>query len=254
MTPSVQAAPHTETSVDKALQLLDVFTADDRCIGVAELARRAGLPKSTAFRLLTVLESNRLVARHGRQYTLGHHLFELGQRVPHCRPGGLRDTAAPFMEHLFQVSQETVHLAVLDGTDAMYIGKIRGRGRALCPSSIGSRAPAACTGVGKAMLAFSDPALIRQVIGEGLRRRTPFTIVAPRLLGNELGRIRAEGVAYDNEEAKVGVVCVAAPIFDASKNVIASVSITGTPGRFSPQRFAHEVERAALGITRAQAA
>lgn len=248
LTPSTQ---NGETSVDKALGLLSLFGVADRSVGVSELARRAGLPKSTAFRLLNILEANRLVERQGRQYALGRHLFELGQRVPFCQPGSLRDVSAPFLDDLRRASNETVHLAVLDGLDAIYINKIHGRAESRCPSAIGRRVPANCSAVGKALLAYSDPASINEVLLGGLRRRTPYSIILPRLMGEELQRIRQHHVAFDNEEAKVGINCVAAPVLGSSGRAIASVSIAGPVGRFNPKRFARAVDQAARSIAAA---
>ncbi len=248
LTPSAQSG---ETSVDKALGLLSLFGVADRTVGVSELARRAGLPKSTAFRLLNILEANRLVERQGRQYALGHHLFELGQRVPFCQPGSLRDVSAPFLDDLRRASGETVHLAVLDGLEAIYIDKIHGRAESRCPSAIGRRVPANCSGVGKALLAYSDMAGITEVFRDGLRRRTPYSIILPRLMAEELQRIRQNNVAFDNEEAKVGINCVAAAVLDSSGRAIASVSIAGPVGRFNPKRFARAVDQAARSIAAA---
>jgi DNA-binding IclR family transcriptional regulator len=242
-----------KTSVDKALGLLDVFAVGDRDVGVSELARRAGMPKSTAFRLLTILESNHFVKRQGQRYALGHHLFELGQRVPYCQHGSLRDIAVPFLEDLCRGSSETVHLAVLDGVEAIYINKIHGHARSHLASSIGSRVPVNCSGVGKALLAHSDQATIAEALQRGLRRRTAYSTISPRLMADELQRIREHGVAFDNEEAMVGINCVGAPILDASGQAIASISVAGPVGRFKPQRFASAVRRTAAAIARAAA-
>jgi DNA-binding IclR family transcriptional regulator len=237
------------TSVGKALALLSAFGTDD-ALGVTELARRTGLSKSTAHRLLAVLEQWSLVDRQGAQYCLGTRLFELGNQVAHRRAPSLRDVALPYLEDLYELTHETVHLAVLDRTDVLYVEKLYGHNYATSPSKIGGRMPAYCAGLGKAILAFSSPALVRQVIAEGLRARTPYTIVVPSLLIEELQEIRRAGVAFDREEVILGLTCIAAPVLDADGNAIAAISVSGATRRFDPRPMARAVREAADAVGR----
>jgi IclR family KDG regulon transcriptional repressor len=254
MTAMASEALHSETSVDKALVLLDAFGTSEAAVGVSELARRAGLPKSTAFRLLATLEAHRLVVRRGRQYSLGHRLFELGQRVSYCQPASLRDMATPYLADLYQLSHETVRLAVLDGAEVAYIHDIHGHASVRSIINIGCRLPALCTAAGKAMLAFAPRETAHMALEQGLRRRTPFSIVAPNLLVAQLRRIRQSGVAFDHEECRVGLVCVAAPVLDADGTAVAAISMTGRGGNFAAEKFAPSVQKAAAAVSRAYAA
>lgn len=251
-----QADPGTtrDTSVDKALALLNSFEIGDDAVGVSELARRVGIPKSTAFRLLSILEANRMVVRDGNRYALGYRLFELGQRVPDLQPNRLRDVAAPYMEDLHQLSGENVHLSVLDGSDVTYISKVFGHRRSPCPTAIGRRAPAHCTAGGKAQLAFSDPDQVRAMVSTGLRRRTPYTIVAPGLFVRELEQVRRRGFAFDREEAQIGVTCIAAPILGNGRAAVAALSISGPVGRFDPRRYTRQLCLVAAQVARRLAA
>ena len=131
-------------SVTKALRLLDVFRSDGPVLGVSELARQAGVAKSTAFRLLALLEDAELVERDGRGYRLSWRLFELGTSVQRRWPSGLREIAAPWLTEVFvRAGGNVVHLAVLDGTDALYLERIHGH-KAVNPASrVGGRLPAA---------------------------------------------------------------------------------------------------------------
>lgn len=237
------------TSVGKALALLSAFGSDD-ALGVTELARRTGLSKSTAHRLLAVLEQWSLVDRQGSRYCLGTRLFELGHQVPHRRAPSLRDVALPYLEDLYELTHETVHLAVIDRTDVLYVEKLYGHNYATSPSKVGGRIPAYCAGLGKAILAFSSPALVRQVIAEGLRARTPYTIVVPSLLIDELREIRRQGVAFDREEVTLGLTCIAAPVLDVAGNAVAAVSVSGATRRFDPRSIARAVREAADAIGR----
>ena len=179
---------------------------------------------------------------------LGLRLFELGQLVPRQRD--LLDIAAPFLADLFEATRETVHLAVPDGTDVVYVQKLTVSGSPDIPSRLGGRMPAYCTGVGKALLAFSPPERLA-VAAAGLHRRTPRTVIAPGLLHSELDTIRRRGIAEEHEESAAGIACVAAPVLGIDGHAVAALSITGWSHRLNTQRLAPAVRTAALGISRA---
>jgi IclR family transcriptional regulator, KDG regulon repressor len=240
-----QATP----SVMKALQLLDAFRGAGPTLGVSEIARRAGVPKSTAFRLLTHLEQGGYVERSGRDYCLGRHLFELGNSVPLCRPQGLLAVAAPHLGQLFTRVQRVVHLAVLDGTDVVYLDKIHGPNTVPVDTRVGGRMPAACSSLGKVMLAYSDRPTIGRVLRSGLTRRTRYSVADPTQFLRQLSRIRAEGVAFDHEEVKLGLVCVAAPVLGPDGRAVAAVSVSSHALRFDPRSVVTEVRRTAAAIS-----
>lgn len=233
--------------LNRAVDILDAFTdAPTPTLRLSELAERTGLPKATLHRLLAALEVLGLVERSGTGHQLGIRLFELGEHVP--RKQRLREAALPFMQDLFEVSHDTVHLGVLEGTDVVYLERIRGHRSAPLASRVGGRLPAYCTGVGKAMLAFAPDAAINVMAGP-LERRTSYTITDHQLFAEELNVIRSTGLAYDREENQIGVNCVAAPILLAGRP-IAAVSLTSTSSRVEVERFASAVKAAALGIQR----
>lgn len=234
-------------SIEKGLAILDAFEGDSALLGVSEIARRSGLPKSTAFRLTTSLEQKGYLERVGDRYRLGLRLFELGNMVSWCRPRRLRETALPFMCDLFRQTGKTVHLAVLDGTDALYLERIHGH-KAVNPASrVGGRLPAYCTGVGKALLAYNPESAMR-VMAQPLVPRTPYTITSHQVLAEELVRIRQTGIAYDREENSLGITCVAAPIL-LDDRAIGAVSVTCAPAT-DVERYVPAVRAAALGIRR----
>lgn len=236
----------------RAFTLLTAFRPGDTELTLAELCRRTGIPKTTAHRLLAELAGWDVVERTGSGLRLGLRLFELGQLAPGQR--GLRESAAPLLADLFEATHETVHLAVLDLGDVpevVYVQKLDATSGPPVPSRIGGRMPAHCTGVGKAMLAFSGPDTLRRVVEAGLHRRTPRTVVAAGLLERELAAIRERGVAEEYEESAVGICCVAAPVLAADGAVVAAVSITGWVTRMDPARYAPAVRTAALGLSRA---
>lgn len=243
------ADPQAPNSVlGRAFTLLTAFRTGDEELSLALLHRRTGIAKPTILRLLAELAEWSVVERTPHGFRLGMGLFELGQLVPSQH--GLREAAAPFLADLFEATHETVHLAVPDGTEVIYVQKLDGRHGPRLSSRVGGRMPAYCTGVGKALLAFGPPERFADVLAAGLRRRTPRTVIAPGLLRAELDAIRASGVALEREESTVGITCVAAPIQDSQGNAVAAVSITGWTNRLDPDRFAPAVRTAALGVSR----
>ncbi len=236
------------SAVARMVAVLGAFGVDDVALGVSELARRTGLPKSTVFRLVASLTEHGLLMRTGRQVRLGLRLFELGQLVPIQRD--LREAALPFMADLHEATRQVVHLAVLEGTEVVYLEILRGKDSPAMPSRVGGRLPAHATGVGKAILAFSPPEVVEAVIARGLTRLSRRTIVVPALLCRELEAIRKEGVAFDREESGDGVVCAASPIFGSDGTVVGALSISGWSSRMNLDRMAPAVRTAALALSR----
>ncbi|MBW8800240.1 MAG: IclR family transcriptional regulator [Streptomyces sp.] len=249
-------APHgapadgQQTAVDKALVLLKSLASMDGEIGVSELARRSQLTKSTAFRLLGILQRNDLVERVGSNYRLGSQLFDIGVRVYGPNPPLLQECLMPHLADLYEMTHETVHLAVLHDTDIVYVNKIQGHRATRSPSRIGARLPAYCTGVGKALLAFDHDAA-EAAVSAGLPARTEYTLADPRRFREELRRIRQDGIAYDRQEAAPGLTCVAVPIMGASGRPVAALSVAGAHHRFEPSRYAPALRRVAFEAARA---
>jgi DNA-binding IclR family transcriptional regulator len=233
--------------LNRAVDLLTAFTqGPGTVLSLAEMARRTGLPKPTLHRLLGALDGLGLVEKTPAGYQLGIRLFELGEHVP--RKEKLREAALPFMQDLFEASHDTVHLAVLDGTDVVYLERIRGHRTVNVASRVGGRLPAYCTGVGKALLAFNPEAAIK-VLAMPLVARTPYTITNHQLLAEALAEIRQSGIAFDREENAFGIVCAAAPIL-VDDRAVGAVSVTTSPERGDIERYASAVKAAALGIRR----
>ena len=252
MTPTAAAPDSADnsTSVLKALQLLDVFRNTSQSVGVSELARRAGIHKSTAFRLLATLERGGFLERVGTKYRLSWRIFELGNRVEQCAPSGLRDVALPFLAELYAASGRAVHLAVLDGAEVVYLEKIHGHKSNRIPSTIGGRMPATCSALGKAILAFSDKQTVDTVLAQPMPRFTQYSVVDPGRLIRQLHQIQIEGVAQDAEEIILGLTCVAAPILSNGR-AVAAVSVSSPTTGFNAAATIEMTLRAARGITAA---
>jgi DNA-binding IclR family transcriptional regulator len=232
----------------RLLMVLDAFADSRAVLGVSELAEAAGLPKSTAHRLLSTLVASGYVGRVGDRYRLAEHAFEMGNLMWACRPGGLRERAIPYMIELAQQTRETVHLAILDNYSVLYLEKLFGHQATPCPTSVGSRRPTHCTALGKALLAHSPG---QRHPARGLRRYTPATRTTEEALSRDLERARGEGVAAECEEFRTGLMCVAAPILEHPGGpAIAAISVSTTPGRANLRRLASQVLRATEPLNR----
>jgi IclR family transcriptional regulator, acetate operon repressor len=237
------------TSAGKLLAILDAFGPDQPDFSLAELSVRAAVPKTTAHRLLAVLEAWRGVERTSSgRYRLGIKFFELGGLVQDRLR--LREVALPYMEDLLQSTREMVHLAKLDNNDVLYIERLVSHRSVRSPSRVAGRVPASCTGVGKAILAFSPADVVKGVISAGLVQMTPYSITNPVMFIESLERIRRDGVSFDREEASIGLACVAAPIFNHNGSVLAAMSVSGPCNRISPDTLIPAIRAATLAVSR----
>jgi len=244
------AAQRDESGVTAARlsALLTAFRPGDDVLGVSELARRTGMPKSSAHRLIGHLAEQGLLDRENGSVRLGLKLFEIGQLA--IRQRGLVDAARPYLADLREATRNTVHLAVLEGTEVVYLDIMRGPDAPDLPSRIGGRFPAHATAVGKAILAHSPGAVLETVISAGLRRVGPRTLTAPGLLRRQLTKIHDEGIAYEREESGAGVLCVASPLLDRTGHARAAISISGWCNRIRAERVAPAVRTTALTLSR----
>jgi DNA-binding IclR family transcriptional regulator len=243
--------PKSASMLGRAFQILRAFGPDDRTLTLTELVVRTGLPKPTVFRLIGELEQWGAIEKATPGYRLGPALFELGLLARSQTT--LREQALPYMEDLYEATHETVHLATLAGTEILIVEKISGHRKAPTPSKVGGRGPAHCTARGKAILAFSGPETVDQVIAAGLVRRTPYTTVLPRLLREQLAEVRRLGFAMELEESSIGIACTAAPIFAQGRGVIGAVSVAAQLHQRDIETLVAPVRQAAAAISRAGA-
>lgn len=215
------------TSVQRALQILDCFRTDGPVLGVSQIARLAGLPKSTAFRLLNSLSASGYVNREGAEYRLAWHVFELGSRAAQLDVG-LREAVLPWLVELQVKTGFTVHMGVLQGRDALYVEKIPGRSGPRTPTFVGARVEATCTALGKSLLAHASEDARAGVLRSPLPRRTRFSIVEPGRLHRQLQKARSECLAFDHEESTIGLGCISAPLLHDGR-AWAAISLSGPP-------------------------
>ncbi|WP_152361938.1 IclR family transcriptional regulator [Microlunatus speluncae] len=243
------AADHSPSSLSRGLALLDLFSEHDVELSISEMARRSGIPKSTTHRLVGDLQRWGALERGLRGMRLGVRLFELGHLVPtHAK---LRELSIPYAHNLNEVTHLTCNFAVREGTEIIYIEKISTPALRVTHYRPGGRAPMHATGLGKAILAFSDPTFVDSVLAGPLEARTRKTITRPEVLRRELATIRESKVAFDNEESRPGLFCVAAPVFARRRTVVGAISVTGATALAQAQHFAPAVRTTAMAISRA---
>lgn len=248
--PDPTAVPSGEgDSVRRLTAVLEALGESNRPIGVSDLARRTGLPKSSVQRLVRAMTDVGLLERRDAGYCLGLRMFELGQRVPRQRD--LRDAARPYMADLREVTKLTVNLAVLEGREIVYLDVVRGPDAPALPTFTGGRYLAHATGIGKAILAFSAPDVVDELLASPLAAVSEGTKTDPDALRQEFAGIVESGVAYDRQESMRGVVCAASPVFGEDGEVVAGLSISGWNTRMDLNRAAAAVRTSALSLSRA---
>lgn len=225
-------------SIDRALRLLDVVCTAERPVSLAHASARVKLHKPTAHRLLQALGQHGLVSQDAdtKAYRPGLKLFELSHEV--LRHMELRTQALPELAELNRRTNETVHLAVLDEGDVIYMDKEESQHTIRMFSAIGKRGPAHCTGVGKVLLAYLPPEELQQVLAvKKLKRFTPRTITTVAGLKRELALIRERGYAIDDTEHEAEIRCAACPVRDHTGRVVAAVSLTAPTLRMTRERI-----------------
>lgn len=247
------AKPKTRlSSVANSIRLIKAFSDSEYEIGISNLAKRLGLAKSTVHRLAsTLIEAGMLEQNSDTgRYRLGLSLFELGSLVR--RKMDVSSEAKPYLKTLREKTGETVHLAILDHASVLFINNLESEHAVRMSVNVGVRAPAHCTAVGKALLAYQPTETLEQVIRDGMRSSTPKTIIDSAELRQDLATVRARGYAIDDEELETGLRCIAAPIRDHSGSVVASTSVAGPAQRMTKKAlmaFAPDVIAAADAIS-----
>jgi DNA-binding IclR family transcriptional regulator len=255
--PSVSAAKHEapgkdhRTSVDKSVAVLKAFGDEANIgVGVSELSRRAGLSKSTTFRLLAMLERNGMVERIGTAYRFGRTIQMLGAQSSDSRKHDqVRDLLTPFLADLFVATHLTVQLAVVEGRHVVYLNKLEGHQRLRSPSRIGGHMPAYCTAVGKVFMAL-DPDAAEQALAAERHPWTANTIVEEHALRIELARVRKEGIAYDRGESLETLSCIAAPVLNRRGAPVAALSVSGPSDTFRAHEHEHTLRQVAFAASR----
>lgn len=236
------------TSSSRIFALLDAFANGPPTLSLTELATKSKLPVSTAHRLLGELcEWGALERNVDGRYQVGGRLWQIGSLAPRYRT--LRATALPYMQDLYEITHESVALAVRDNKRALYLDNISGRRSTSPQRPVGHRSPLHATAVGKVILAFSEPELLSALLKHRLHRCTRYTITTRAKLIEEVDRTRETQVGYSLEEMVLGRSSVAAPILGINGVLVAVLTIVARPST-DLSRLAPAVRAAATAVSR----
>jgi IclR family transcriptional regulator, pca regulon regulatory protein len=225
--------PRYSQSLERGLAILGCFTPTRPVLGIADIADDLGMSRSTTHRyVITLLALGYLEQGASRKYRLGLRVTDLGMSA--LNSTGLREHAHPYLEELRQRTSYTTSLGVLDGTDVLFVDRVRsfrrGREETVLDLDTGSRLPAYCTSIGKLLLANLPEGEQRDVLARvKLTKRGPNTITGKRALLDELDEIQSAGFAVDDQELAAGVYAIAVPVRNEARDVVAAVGLAA-PG------------------------
>lgn len=228
---------NTSTTVLKALDVLEIVAASSTPLSVSEVADRAGVDKSTTYRMLSTLIDAGYVIRDdlSRRYRLSYKVVSLSRNL--LAENEVSDLILHMLKRVATVTRETLHYSVLDGDESVLIHQVRGTQLVVVDFQIGDRVKLHCTSIGKALLAFQDVRFIERVIDQGLPRMAANTITDPEELRKELQRIRSQGYAIDDREFSDNMRCIAVPVFERGGRVNGGISISGPDSRFTLEKL-----------------
>lgn len=222
--------------IERMMSLLDVLADTAEPASLKTLSQATGLHPSTAHRILAMMTHSRLVERHeGSTYALGIRLLELGSIVKSRID--IRSIALPHMQQLHEAIGEAINLGIRDGDEIVYLERTSsGRSLVRVVYLVGGRAPLHLTSLGKLFLASQNTAEIRGYAERtGLPGKTPHSLIHVEDLEQELDKVRKDDLAYDNEEAEIGLRCVASPIRDEQGVIVAALSISAPTERHNTE-------------------
>ncbi len=225
-------------SLTRGLAILDCLAHGEHGLTLTEIAQRAALPPSTVHRLLGTLARTGHVYQAGTQglWYVGLTAFTVGSSFLASREWVAQSHR--YMRELMEQSGETANLAILDGTDAVFVDQVQCHEMMRTIVKLGGRAPLHASGVGKAMFAALPDEQITAILKvKGLPRITEHTITSPETMWASVRVIRQRGWSFDDEEHALGTRCVASPIYDEHAEMLGAISVAGPSSRLSDARI-----------------
>ena len=225
-------------SVDRALSIIEALAEDDEGYRLSDLAVRTGLSTSTVHRLLATLEGRRFVQfnRADSKWHVGARAFTVGATF--ARRRNFSAQAVPYLRKLRDLTRETANLAVVDDEFIIVLTRMESREIMRSLTKVGGRVAMVASGVGKAVLAtYSNEDVGAIIHHHGMPRLTEKSIVRPSDLFKELETIRRQGYAVDDEEACMGLRCIAAVVYNDCAEPLAAISVSGMTSRLTDDRL-----------------
>src|SRR5215471_3199765 len=225
-------------SVDRALLIIETLSEDDEGYRLTDLAVRTGLSPSTVHRLLATLEGRRFVQfdREESKWHIGAQSFVVGSTF--VRRRNFVAQALPYLRKLRDQTRETANLAVVDDESIIVLTRIESREIMRSLTKVGGRVAMVASGVGKAVLAtYADEDVNAIIRHHGMPRLTEKSIIRASDLFRELAAVRRQGYAVDDEEARMGLRCVAAVVYSDCSEPLAAISVSGMTSRVTDDRL-----------------
>jgi IclR family KDG regulon transcriptional repressor len=242
-------------SLEKALNLLILLSKNPSAMSLDDLTHGSGLKKTSCFRLLQTMKNLNFVEQDpgSKNYYLGSRNISIGAAA--LNGLSLRRTALPYMQRLQEETDETVNLAILEGTEIVFVERLESKHILSTHHKIGDRLPLHCTCMGKTLLAFLPEHKTDEILSQiQFTRKTARTITSKEAFKKELKKVRDEGVAVNMEELEQGLCAVAGPIRNYSGEAIASINIAFPVVRHDPKqaltKFAPMIKQACLEISK----
>jgi IclR family transcriptional regulator, KDG regulon repressor len=220
------------STVERALNILELIASKQEALGVGEIAEELGLAKSTTHRLLETLKNNRFVEQIDTldKYNIGIKAIEVG--MSGLVNWNIVDISAPHIKQLASTLNETAFLAVYDQGEIVYVYKAEGNQAVTTNAQLGMRKHVHCTSLGKAIVSNFHIEEVDNILTEkGMRQFTNRTITDKQEYFEELSKVRLQGYAMDDEEVEEGLTCFAVPIFNYTGKAIAAISVAGPTER-----------------------
>ncbi len=234
--------------VQKLIAILGAFDEEKHALNLSQIAERAQLPVSTAYRLVRELVAGGILMKGSdKNYRVGTRLWMIAQAAP--VNDQLRESALPTLARLYEETGENVTLAVLDRNRALYVDRIFGAQSVPTISKAGGHLPLHTTGVGKVLLAYQPAEKIEAYLAKPLAKPTKYSKIDPESLRKELEETRARGYSITREEMSIGSSSMAMPIW-VNGNVVAAVGVVVHADRLDIPRLTGILEKAAISISR----
>lgn len=234
--------------IARTAKLLSAFDGEHPRLTLSEASARSGLSMTTTHRMLGELVETHLLARGAdHRYSIGRALWELGEVSPLSL--NLRETALPYLLTLYEATAENVHLAVLDGVEALYVARLVGPRSVPTISRMGGRLPLHTTGVGKVLLAWQDDEFLSAYFERKLERPTKFSITSEPRLRAQLAEVRRTGFSQTHQEMTLGNTSLAVPVMDRGAHPLAAVGLVTHTVRADVGRLVPVLQKAASGMS-----
>lgn len=224
-------------ALQNGLRAMETFDAAHPTLSLSDVARRAGLTRAAARRYLHTLASLGYAETNGKHFRLGPRVLRLG--YTYLSANALPGLAQPLLERVGEQLEEVASLAVLDGSDVVFLARSAPRRIVSTVIAVGTRFPALGAATGRVLLADKHDDVLRNLLqrAEPLRKRTPKTKVEPGDVLAEIVRARTQGYALNDEELELGLRSIAVPVRNRSGAAVAAISVSVQSVRMTPQQI-----------------